>query len=132
MHNTYECQPARGLTWVATYNIHPCGICKHQRLRPTRVYAQSGQSLCWSLEYSTNLRLLTEHHLEFLRLKGCTGSSDSTHVKMPHCWKSHVEALFLVWIFLYFLTVCVCKTESSETVHMCRFIGAFATHQCNK
>ena len=22
----------------------------------------------------------------------CTGSSESTHVKMPHCWKSHVTS----------------------------------------
>ena len=37
--------------------------------------------------------LLTEHHLEFLSLKGgCTGSSESTLVKIPHCWKSHVTA----------------------------------------
>ena len=37
--------------------------------------------------------LLTEHHLEFLSLKGCyTGLSESTLVKMPHCWKSHVMA----------------------------------------
>ena len=37
--------------------------------------------------------LLTEHHLEFLSLKGgCTGSSESTLVKMTHCWKSHVAA----------------------------------------
>ena len=36
---------------------------------------------------------VTEHHLEFLSLKGgCTGSSESTLVKMPHCWKSHVTA----------------------------------------
>ena len=36
-------------------------------------------------------KLLTEHHLEFLSFKGCcTGSSESTHVKMPHCWKSRV------------------------------------------
>ena len=41
------------------------------------------------LEYSITVKLLTEHHLEFLSLKGgCTGSSESTHVKMPHCWKS--------------------------------------------
>ena len=34
-------------------------------------------------------KLLTEHHLEFLSLKvGCRGSSESAHVKMPHCWKS--------------------------------------------
>ena len=38
-------------------------------------------------------KLITEHHLEFLSLKGgCRGSSESTHVKMPHCWKSHVMA----------------------------------------
>ena len=37
--------------------------------------------------------LLTEHHLEFLSIKGgCTGSSESTHVKLPHCWESHVVA----------------------------------------
>ena len=36
------------------------------------------------------VKLPTEYHLEFLSLKGgCTGSSESTHVKMPHCWKSH-------------------------------------------
>ena len=39
------------------------------------------------------VKLLTEHHLEFLRLKGgCRGSSDSTHLKMPHCWKSRAQA----------------------------------------
>ena len=37
--------------------------------------------------------LLTERHLDFLSLKGCcTGSYESTLVKMPHCWKSHVTA----------------------------------------
>ena len=39
------------------------------------------------------VKLLTEHHLEFLSFKGgCTGSYESTHVKMPHCWKSHATA----------------------------------------
>ena len=39
------------------------------------------------------VKLLTEHHLEFLGLTGsCTGLSESTLVKMPHCWKSHVGA----------------------------------------
>ena len=45
--------------------------------------------------------LLTEHHFEFLSLKGgCRGSSDSTHVKMPHRWKSQVLAqlLFLLQV----------------------------------
>ena len=40
-----------------------------------------------------NIKLLTEQHLEFLSLKGgCTGSSESVRVKMPHRWKSHVAA----------------------------------------
>ena len=40
-----------------------------------------------------NIKLLTEHQLEFLSLKGvCIGSSESTLVKLPHCWKSHVTA----------------------------------------
>ena len=39
------------------------------------------------------VKLQTEHHLEFLGLKGgCTGLSESTHVKMPNCWKSHALA----------------------------------------
>ena len=39
------------------------------------------------------VNLLNEYHLEFLSFKGgCTGSSESTLVKMPHCWKSHVTA----------------------------------------
>ena len=58
-----------------------------------RIYAQSDQSPCLSLEYSMNIKLLTEHLLEFLSFQGdCTGLSESIHVKMPHCWKSHVTA----------------------------------------
>ena len=64
-----------------------------QRLRPACAYAQSDQSLCYSLEYSMTVKLLTEKRLEFLSLKGgCTGSPESTLVKMPHCWKPHVAA----------------------------------------
>ena len=34
-----------------------------------------------------------QQHLEFLSIKGgCRVSSESTHVKMPHCWKSHALA----------------------------------------
>ena len=39
------------------------------------------------------VKLLTEHHLKCLSLEGgCRGSSESTHVKMLHCWKTHVTA----------------------------------------
>ena len=74
-----------------TWDFQQYSMCDQQSLRPACAYAQSDQSLYLSLAYSLNVQLLTEHHLEFLRLKGgCTGSSESTLVKIPHCWKSHV------------------------------------------
>ena len=39
------------------------------------------------------VKLMSEHHLEFLSITGgCTGLCESTLVKMPDCWKSHVAA----------------------------------------
>ena len=39
------------------------------------------------------VKLLTEHHLEFLSLiGGCGGSSETTLVKMSNCWKSQSTA----------------------------------------
>ena len=57
------------------------------------------------------IKLPTEHHLEFLSLKGgCTGSSESTLVKMPHCWKSYDKAQLFKHVCSYFVFV---KSESS-------------------
>ena len=40
------------------------------------------------------VKLLAEHHLEFLSLNGgYRGSSESTLVKISNCWKSHATAL---------------------------------------
>ena len=40
-----------------------------------------------------SVKLLTENDLQFLSLKGgCSDLSESTLVKIPHCWKSHVTA----------------------------------------
>ena len=48
------------------------------------------------------VKLLTEHHLAFLSLKGgCTGSYESTLVKMPHCWKSHATAHFSLYCSIF-------------------------------
>ena len=42
-----------------------------------------------------NVKLLTEHNLEFLGFKGgCAVLSESTLIKMPHCRKSHAVAHF--------------------------------------
>ena len=91
-------------------------MCDQQSLRSACAYAQSDQSLCYSLGYSLIVKLLTEHHLAILSLKGgCRGLSESTNVKMPHCWKSHALALFIlneftppiisVWASLYCLII---------------------------
>ena len=67
-------------------------MCDQHRLRSACAYTQSDQSLCLSLEFFIRVMLLTEHHLEFLSLKGgCTGSDESTLVKMTR-WKSHVAS----------------------------------------
>ena len=48
------------------------------------------------------VELMTKKYLEFLSLKGgCIGSSKSTLVKMPHCWKSHVVAHLLFLELIY-------------------------------
>ena len=44
------------------------------------------------------VKLLTDPHLRFLSLTGgCRGSSESTLVKMPHCWKPRVAAHLLLF-----------------------------------
>ena len=84
--------------WAAAWDFQQYGMCNQQQsLRSACAYAQSDQSLCWSHEYSMNIKLLTEQHLEFLSVKECCiGLSESVHVKMPHCWKSRVAAHFVL------------------------------------
>ena len=60
------------------------------------------------------VKLMTEHNLELLSLKeGCTGSSESTLVKMPHCWKitCHGSYIIVRQTFLKYLEV---KTASNK------------------
>ena len=80
-------------------------MCDQQSLRSACAYAQSDQSLCSLLELAMSVKLLTEHYLEFHSLKrGCTDSSESTFVKMPHCWKSHVTAQMSLLTIIQFIT----------------------------
>ena len=72
-------------------------MCDQQSIRSACAYTQSDQILCLSLEYPMSVKLLTESHLRFLSLKGgCTGLSESTFVKMLHCWKSRVMAQIIM------------------------------------
>ena len=60
------------------------------------------------------VKLLAEHHLEFLSLKGgWRGSSESTLVKMSNSWKSHAAAQFLYRI-LYNMERLLFSTSKSK------------------
>ena len=63
-----------------------------------------------------SVKLLTEHHLESLSLKGgCTGTSVSTLVKMTHCWKSQVMAQSSLPIIIIFYLSYDVASESEIT-----------------
>ena len=50
------------------------------------------------------VKLLTEHHLEFLSLtEGWRVLSESTLIKMSNFWKSHAAAHFFVCLFRFLL-----------------------------
>ena len=87
------------------------------------------------------VKLLTEHHLECLSLKGgCRFSSESTLVKMPHCWKSHVTAhihlpVYQLPVCLYWVRVFIDqKSAVEETLYLLilffRFILFFSEINC--
>ena len=65
------------------------------------------------------VKLLTEHHLEFLSLKGgCRGSSESTLVRMSNVWKLYAAAQIILACFISASSqLCQrpCK-QSSQTV----------------
>ena len=70
-----------------------------------------------------SVKLLTEYHLEFLSIKGsCTGSSESTLVKMPHWWKSHVVAQMLIHLPQTIPTLTLCSLVSSVD-YLCKQFG---------
>ena len=101
-------------------------MCDQQMLRSACAYAQSDQSLCSLLEYSMSFTLLTEHLLEVPSLKeGCTGSSESTLVKMSNCLKSHATAHMVIQAIATWLNAKViahCSTRKFA-YHWCILIN---------
>ena len=76
--------------WAVAWDFQQFGMCDQQRLRPACAYAQTDQSLCWSLRYSMTVKLLTDPHLRFLSLKGgCTGSCESVKLLEISCRGSY-------------------------------------------
>ena len=76
--------------WAATWYFQQCtcSLCDQQSLRPACAYAPSDQSHCRPLEDS-ECKATTRTSFGVSKLKS---SSESTLVKIPHFWKSHVAA----------------------------------------
>ena len=67
------------------------------------------------------VKLLTEHNLEFLSLKGgCRGSSESILVKMPHCWKSYALAPLRPYTCMCRLIIFIQKYIHVPALKKCR------------
>ena len=95
--HSYILQKSVTFIRAVAWDSQQFGICDQHRLRPACAYAQTDLSLCWWLKFSMTVKLLIEPHLRFLSLKGgCTGLSEPTLVKIPHCWKSCVTAHFIL------------------------------------
>ena len=77
--------------WAATWDFQQCDLCSQQSLKLACPQLQSDQSLFQSLEYSMNIKLLGEHHLEFPSWKGgCTAFGASAFKRRLHR---------LVWVY---------------------------------
>ena len=65
------------------------------------------------------VKILTDNHLRFLSFKGgCIGSSESTLVKMPHCWRSHATThitMGFLMRFILFQYYTIIQPDSSST-----------------
>ena len=65
------------------------------------------------------IKLPNAYNFEFLSLNGgCRGSSETTHVKITYCWKSHVKSKVLL-----FQVLAVYKNNTIDTMGI-RTIGA--------
>ena len=93
--------PLKTLTFEPVHEISNNVVCATSKASDQPVHTHS---LIRAFACSLNIlsvNLLNEHHLEFLSLKeGCTGSSESTLVKMPNCWKSLVTAHFSLMMII--------------------------------
>ena len=74
------------------------------------------------------VKLLTERHLEFLSLKGgCTGSSESTLVKMSNCWKSRALAHIMRYVPIKVLCTGRNDLAKFDSYEYVRFVSASFT-----
>ena len=72
-------------------------VCVTSKASDQPAHTQSDQRICLSSEYSMSVKLLTEHHLEFLSLKEAAQACLSLHLSKCHIVGNHM--LWLIYIF---------------------------------
>ena len=73
------------------------------------------------------VKLLTEHHLEFLSFKEAAQARLSLHLsRMPHCWNSHAMAYFFLKIVLFLFA----EHYPVVSVHQIGFYSFLCLRQC--
>ena len=82
------------------HEIQHCSMCDQQSLGSACAYKQSDQSLCYSLEYSISVKLLTEHHLEFLSLREAAHARLSLHLSKCHIVGNLMPRLIFVLLMI--------------------------------
>ena len=76
-----------------------------------------------------SVKLLTEHRLEFVSLKGgCTGSSESTLVKMPHCVAAQASSRYVRYAGYIHISK---KRKTSDKYHKSCFSCMQCTVSCS-
>ena len=84
-------------------------MCDQQSPISACAYAQSDQSLCKLIEYSMSVKLLTDHHLEFLRLKEATKVCLSLHLSKFHIVGNHMSGLICTSLLPQFFSMLTCS-----------------------
>ena len=80
----------RQIIWSSTWDFQQCVMCDQQILSSACAYAVWSELMLVAWIF---FECKATDWAPFLSLKGgCTGSSESALVKMPHCWKSHTAA----------------------------------------
>ena len=72
-----------------------------QRLKPACAYAQTDQSLYWSLKYSMTVKLLAEHQLRFLSLMEAAQARLNLNLSKCHIVGNHMSRLNFAYNHFY-------------------------------
>ena len=102
-------------------------MCDQQRLISARAYAQSDQSLCYSLEYSMSVKLLTKQHLvkERPHRLVCVYTCQNATLFKITCHGSNVFCGLVFDLSIHYFAL----ARIDESKHI---IGVFAARTCDK